>query len=354
MFQAKPKLHPSRLHKKTKVFSLRKIWQLRYRFYAFIVIVVTAPLLFAADKSIPEDVPVNGLGYEALASNTFYTQIRKVAVEQTVAKSDTDPGSYVLIGNKIVVYDKAGRIITELLKDQAGINMGFIFSQPFVDFGADLGLTPEKVQEVEKKIDQQPADTGPKPLDQVVKTPATAQFKNLLLYDKYKIRVPIIYTTFDDLFEKRADGSFDFTKPRDTNDTKSPVQQKLIQGVVHLAYTPQPGELGNCYIVGHSSNYSFIQSPYNTVFKPLESRSQPGEDFTIFDRFGRELHFRTFETLKIADNDVSTAYKNYSDQRVCTLQTSILGIRNGRWEAVARWLTRGVLIDPATDQPYTK
>jgi hypothetical protein len=232
--------------------------------------------------------------------------------------------------------------------------MGFIFSQPFVDFGADLGLTPEKVEEVEKRIDQQPAEIGPRPLDQIIRAPVSSQFKNLLLYDKYKIRAPIIYTSFEDLFEKRGDGTFDFTRPKDTSDTRSPVQQKLTQGIVHLAYTPQPGELGNCYIVGHSSNFSYIQSAYNTIFKPLESRSQPGEDFVIYDRLGRELRFRTFEALRIADTDVATAYKNYSDQRVCTLQTSILGVRNGRWEAVARWLTRGVLIDPATDQPYTE
>jgi sortase (surface protein transpeptidase) len=249
---------------------------------------------------------------------------------------------------KDTVYDADGNIITEQLK-RAGINTGFISSRPFIDLGVPVKISEEererlKQQQEDKAQRELEAKKKNNSLANVVPAPKSAVLRNVLIYDKYKIRAPIIYATFEDLFEKREDGTFDFSKPINTDGIDTPVQKKLEQGIVHLAYTPQPGEIGNSYIVGHSSNYSWVNSPYNRVFAPINQQSQVGETFVIYDRYGRELTFRVFEVLKIRDDETEVAYKNFPDKRVVTLQTSILGTRNGRIEATHRWLTRGELV----------
>lgn len=338
-------------HKK-HFFSVRNIWKLRYRVYALIVVLILAPLLYASEKDIPENVSVNGLGYYVTRENIIASKIERenfqnafgneITYDTEAAKAET----IVVDGEKITIYDKTGKIITEILKRDAGLDLGFIFSQPYVDLGSPIHISAKELQDFEDRLaNNQVVDDRPVPLDELIPpSSGNSQFRNLLIYDKYKIRVPILYTVFEDLFESNPDGSINFTQPKDTSDINSPVQKKLEGGIVHLAYTPMPGEIGNSYIVGHSSNYSFIKSPYNSVFKPIEQRSQPGEEFVIYDRYGRELKFRVFEALKIEDRDTAKAYEKFPDRRVVTLQTSILGIRNGRWEATHRWLTRGELV----------
>lgn len=48
------------------------------------------------------------------------------------------------------------------------------------------------------------------------------------------------------------------------------ILDKLTQGVVHYKGTKHPGEGGNSFIVGHSSNYFWINSDYNSVFALLD------------------------------------------------------------------------------------
>lgn len=342
--------------RKKSWFSVRSLWKLRYRLYALIVIVILAPILYASDKNIPENITVSGLGYSLVSQNALASRYEKIANEVAFGEETSfdpnakvKPETIVVNGDKVTFYDKTGKILTEILKRDAGIDLGFIFSQPFIDLDNKVTITKDQFDEFEDRISGGVVDDGPVPLDKLIPPPATpGKFRNLLVYDKYKIRVPIIYTTFEDVFNTKPDGSIDWTSARDTGDVKSPVQIKLKDGIVHLAYSPQPGEIGNSYIIGHSSNYSFVKSAYNTVFKPIEQKSQPGEEFLIYDRYGRELKFKVFEALKIADNDVAGAYQpgKYTDKRVVTLQTSILGIRNGKWEATHRWLTRGELVLP--------
>lgn len=50
---------------------------------------------------------------------------------------------------------------------------------------------------------------------------------------------------------------------------ESLIQKDLEKGVVHYPGTPLPGQRGNVYIAGHSSNYSWSKGSYNYVFKNL-------------------------------------------------------------------------------------
>ena len=57
--------------------------------------------------------------------------------------------------------------------------------------------------------------------------------------------------------------------------------EELKKGVVRYPGTALPGEVGNAFIFGHSSNYPWIQSDYNDVFALLDTLKN-GDEVIIF------------------------------------------------------------------------
>jgi len=219
---------------------------------------------------------------------------------------------------------------------QVGANLGFISSNNLLDIGQKLPII----------IDQptQLVDEGIYPerisLNQIFPKPNNPEIRSRIVWPEYQLNAPIIWAEFSDLFATKVDGNIDFEKPLDTSSTTSLIQKRLEQGTVHLPYSPLPGEIGNSYIVGHSSNFSFVKSEYNTVFKSFERKSKPGQEFFIYDYFGRQLKFRVFEALVVNEADVGEAFKTFGQKRAVTLQSSIL--ENGK--PTKRWLTRAELV----------
>lgn len=73
------------------------------------------------------------------------------------------------------------------------------------------------------------------------------------------------------------------------------------------------------YIVGYSSNYSYVFSVYNEIFKFIERISKIGEIFYVYDKDGRELKFEVFEILVIEVGDIEMVYKFFEGCRVVIL-----------------------------------
>ena len=53
------------------------------------------------------------------------------------------------------------------------------------------------------------------------------------------------------------------------NEDEKTLLSDLTYGVVHYPDTPMPGQRGNTYIAGHSSNYAWSEGAYNYIFKNL-------------------------------------------------------------------------------------
>lgn len=250
--------------------------------------------------------------------------------------SSSISSSISIIKNQVKV-DIAGENLTKILSE-IGADMGFVSSTNILELGQKLPIKIDSpIQIVDEGIYPVRVD-----LNSVIPKPVAPNnlVKSTIAWEKYNLNAPIIWSQFSDLFETTSDGFINFEKSLDTNSTTTPIQKKLEQGTVHLPYSPLPGEIGNSYIIGHSSNFSFVKSDYNTVFKAFEMKSQPGEEFFIYDFFGRELRFRVFETLVVNEADIAEAFKNFGSRRVVTLQSSIL--ENG--QPTKRWLTRAELI----------
>lgn len=160
--------------------------------------------------------------------------------------------------------------------------------------------------------------------------------KDYLWYDAQKIEVPIIQTALEDMFAKNDDGTLNYSQVVSKNfedyADAGPIQKKLRGGVVHLAISPQPGNIGNSYISGHSSNNVDTKNPennkYNEIFKSVEQGAlgkggaKTGEKFIICDYKGRKLQFNVFEAKIYKEYETNEMWKNYTDKRIVTLQAS--------------------------------
>ncbi len=84
---------------------------------------------------------------------------------------------------------------------------------------------------------------------------------------------------------------------------ESDIQNALLFGVVHYPGTAEPGQVGNVFITGHSSNYPWIRSRYNAVFALLP-QLQVGDEYSLF--FEGELHrYRITGRKEVSPRDVT-------------------------------------------------
>jgi hypothetical protein len=250
------------------------------------------------------------------------------------------------------IIDTNGRKITYNLK-QSGINAGYVWDTDIAELGQghpySFGITesqatyfPTQPTHIEQIIPAQ--DNCPDYAD-------TIQWqKNWLSFTKYGVQAPVINGSFGDFYNYNSNGEINLNNEiqedknaiANGNYESVPVQKLLKAGVVHLPISPAPGQVGNSYIIGHTSNFPQVQSAYNKIFKPFESKSLVGDEFTIWDNKCRQMTFRVFEAFAIGEYDTATAYQNMGNRRVVTLQGSIL---DANWQPTKRWLTRAELVE---------
>lgn len=81
------------------------------------------------------------------------------------------------------------------------------------------------------------------------------------------------------------------------------ILNQLKSGVAHYKGTSKPGEGGNIFIVGHSSNYPWIISSYNSVFALLDKLA-PGDRIELSDNTHNYV-YEVKSTRIIKPGDVS-------------------------------------------------
>ena len=98
-------------------------------------------------------------------------------------------------------------------------------------------------------------------------------------------------------------------------------QRGLEDGVVHYPKTALPGEFGNAYYFGHSSDYVFKKGKYKTVFAILP-RIEVGAKVYITNHTGRQFVYAVTEKKIVEPKDVSVLAQGGRTERALTLQTS--------------------------------
>lgn len=133
---------------------------------------------------------------------------------------------------------------------------------------------------------------------------------DILQIDSLNLSVPVIYV----------------------NEQSEKVFQAALQnGVVHYPGTAMPGEYGNDYIFGHSSDYIWSSGKYKTVFAVLP-RIKLGAEIKLSNSSG-DVFLYIVTLSKVVDaNDVSWLSQGDRTKKLLTLQTSYpLGTALRRW-----------------------
>lgn len=87
------------------------------------------------------------------------------------------------------------------------------------------------------------------------------------------------------------------------NNLPKEVSEGLSKGVIQVNGTALPGEKGNIYITGHSSNYVWVRQQYNSIFSNI-SKLVVGD--IIYVKFGKNVYaYKVFDQRVVAANDLS-------------------------------------------------
>lgn len=117
-------------------------------------------------------------------------------------------------------------------------------------------------------------------------------------------------------------------------------QAALINGVAHYPGTASPGESGNIYIFGHSSDYIWSKGKYKTIFADLP-KIKIGSEIWLSGVDGRAYLYIAKESFVAGAKDVEFLSQDTGGKKILTLQTSWpLGT------ALKRWIVKAELKTP--------
>jgi LPXTG-site transpeptidase (sortase) family protein len=102
-----------------------------------------------------------------------------------------------------------------------------------------------------------------------------------------------------------------------TSNQEAAIQDDLRKGVVHYFGTAKPGEIGNSFITGHSSNYWWEKGSYNYIFANLDKLAV-GDQAKIYYN-GNKYVYQVKEVKVVPPTDVSVL--NQTSTPTMTLMT---------------------------------
>lgn len=98
-------------------------------------------------------------------------------------------------------------------------------------------------------------------------------------------------------------------------------QKALADGVVHYPATAQPGERGNAYYFGHSSDLPWAKGDYKQVFAKLPD-IRIGDSIYVSNSEGKTFHYKTIGTNIVKPSDTSVLSQFGYSKSMLSLQTS--------------------------------
>lgn len=95
--------------------------------------------------------------------------------------------------------------------------------------------------------------------------------------------------------------------------------EELKKGVVRYPGTARPGETGNVFIFGHSSNYPWIQSQYNDVFALLD-QLEDGDEIIVY-YYQKKYTYRVTDRSTVKPGDVQALKDRDPGKKELSLMT---------------------------------
>lgn len=117
--------------------------------------------------------------------------------------------------------------------------------------------------------------------------------------------------------------------------TEKAFQLGLQQGVVQYPGTALPGQLGNMYVFGHSSDYRWAKGSYKTVFAKLPN-IKVGSLIKVKDGAGKEYTYKVTSTAIALPTETKYLSQYNYQKKILTVQTSYpVGTALKRFLAIA-------------------
>lgn len=120
-------------------------------------------------------------------------------------------------------------------------------------------------------------------------------------------------------------------------DNEQEIQSNLEKGVVQLAGTSLPGQTGNIFITGHSSNYFWAKGNYKNIFVLL-NKLVVGD--LIYIKYQGNIYTYRVENLKIVKPTDTSVLQNSQDSILTLMTCSPVGT------SINRLIVTSIQIDP--------
>lgn len=159
----------------------------------------------------------------------------------------------------------------------------------------------------------------PESASPVVRAPQSSDLQGLLTYlpdvgpptdmviiPKLKVAAPLVQPPTEALLKQ------------DWKQVEADIQQSLTNGVVHYPGTAKPGQAGNFFLTGHSSNYQWVHSAYNSIFARLHQLNV-GDEYWVYWN-GDKHRYVVRSKKEVSPNDISVLDQP-PDERIATLMT---------------------------------
>lgn len=147
----------------------------------------------------------------------------------------------------------------------------------------------------QKILSTTPANTAATPTndDLAALLPTPTSTNDRIVIPSLKVNAPVVEPTL----------GLEALKAQDFTTLEAQIHETLLKGVVHYPGTAEPGEKGNAFLTGHSSNVFWEMSPYNTVFALLP-KIKVGDDLYVTHNL-TEYHYRVVDKKEVQPTDVS-------------------------------------------------
>lgn len=181
---------------------------------------------------------------------------------------------------------------------------------PSTDFATETEVAPSVEQATEPAASPSAVPASPSPATPTpaaVVAAAAAKTATATAWTSGKLTIPSLGITTPVVYVNQV--------------SEKSFQLGLQKGVVQYPGTALPGQLGNMYIFGHSSDYRWAKGNYKTIFAKLPN-IKVGAEVMITDGAGKSYKYRVTGTVVAKATDVKYLSQQAYKKKLLTLQTS--------------------------------
>ena len=188
-----------------KLSFTTNLWQLRYRFYAIVVILMLPALLIAGDNNTKDIVPPDN-GYKIVSEGLLASKVAKENKQNQYIQSQIQDSKTIALANKPSNENQEIKQTEVKPKEKILANTSVVEDGKIKAYDSNgTEITEQFTKSNLYKDFIKGTDNDQKPrvnLESIVKKPEQGLKYSYLSYPKYKIQTPIQWANFESIYQK--------------------------------------------------------------------------------------------------------------------------------------------------------